>query len=73
MWVLLGIFSSVFLGFHEIFKKAALNHNAVLPVLLIGSIASAGIFLPFIVISRIIPEVAAGLPVYIPPAGEKPI
>ena len=69
MWVLLGIFSSVFLGFHEIFKKAALNHNAVLPVLLIGSIASAGIFLPFIVISRIIPEVAAGLPVNIPPAG----
>lgn len=69
MWVLLGIFSSVFLGFHEIFKKAALNHNAVLPVLLTGSLAGAVIFFPFILFSRIFPVYSAGLAVYIPPAG----
>jgi len=69
MWVLLGIFSSVFLGFHEIFKKAALNHNAVLPVLLTGSLAGAVIFLPFILFSAIFPLYSSGLPIYIPPAG----
>jgi len=55
MWVILGIFSSLFLGFHEIFKKAALNHNAVLPVLLFGSVSGAVVFLPFLVLSKCCP------------------
>lgn len=66
MWVILGIFSAIFLGFHEIFKKTGLNHNAVLPVLLIGSTASALLFLPFIIISRLYPSFAASWNIDIP-------
>jgi bacterial/archaeal transporter family protein len=66
MWVILGIFSAIFLGFHEIFKKTGLNHNAVLPVLFVGSAASALLFLPFIIISRIFPAFAASWNIEIP-------
>ncbi len=69
MWILLGIFSSVFLGFHEIFKKVSLNHNAVLPVLLLGSVASALVFLPFIAVSAFNPEFARIHLIYIPATG----
>jgi transporter family protein len=69
MWILFGILSSVFLGFHEIFKKVSLNHNAVLPVLLFGSVASALIFLPFLVISHIFPGFSNRAGVLIPAAG----
>jgi bacterial/archaeal transporter family protein len=72
MWILFGIFSSVFLGFHEIFKKVSLNQNAVLPVLLFGSVASALIFIPFLFISMLSPDLAQSCRIYIPsvvPAG----
>lgn len=72
MWILLGIFSSVFLGFHEIFKKVSLNQNAVLPVLLYGSVASALLFIPFLLISLFLPEFSQTYRVFIPavtPAG----
>jgi transporter family protein len=69
MWIILGIFSAAFLGFHEIFKKAALNHNAVLPVLLMGSAAGALIFIPFIIVSRLFPEFSSSHGVYIPASG----
>jgi transporter family protein len=69
MWILLGIFSAAFLGFHEIFKKAALNHNAVLPVLLMGSAAGALIFIPFVLLSRLFPEYTTNHGVYIPVSG----
>ena len=66
MWILLGIFSSVFLGFHEIFKKVSLNHNAVLPVLLLGSTASAMIFLPLLLFSAFMPEFSNVHGIFIP-------
>jgi transporter family protein len=66
MWIVLGIFSSVFLGFHEIFKKVSLNHNAVLPVLFFGSVASALIFVPFLVLSAFLPQFAIDCNIYIP-------
>jgi transporter family protein len=72
MWILFGIFSSVFLGFHEIFKKVSLNQNAVLPVLLFGSVASALLFIPFIIISLFFPHFSQACRIYIPqvvPAG----
>lgn len=56
MWILLGIFSAIFLGFHEIFKKSGLNHNAVIPVLTLSSAASAMVFMPWLVVSRALPE-----------------
>jgi transporter family protein len=67
MWIILGIFSSVFLGFHEIFKKVSLNQNAVLPVLLFGSVASALIFIPFLVISFIWPSFSGAHGIFIHP------
>ncbi len=69
MWIILGILSSFFLGFHEIFKKIALNHNAVLPVLFIGSAASAVVFAPFLVLSGVSPEFAKSAGLFIPQTG----
>jgi len=69
MWIILGIFSSLFLGFHEIFKKASLNQNAVLPVLFISSLSNAFIFLPFLLISRLSPEFSQVRHVFITPSG----
>jgi transporter family protein len=51
MWIILGIFSAAFLGFHEIFKKTSLNNNAVLPVLFLGSASSAVLFIPLLLFS----------------------
>ncbi|MGF1584302.1 MAG: EamA family transporter [Bacteroidales bacterium] len=51
MWVLLGIISSFFLGIYDLFKKTALEKNAVMPVLFLASLTSAMIFLPLIIIS----------------------
>jgi len=51
MWVVFAIASAIFLGVYDIFKKVALNKNAVLPVLIISSLAGISIFLPLIVIS----------------------
>jgi transporter family protein len=65
MWILLGIFSAAFLGLHEIFKKAGLNHNAVLPVLVLSSAASALVFIPFLMISRFFPEFSQAKHIYI--------
>jgi bacterial/archaeal transporter family protein len=69
MWVLLGIFSALFLGFHEIFKKAGLNYNAVLPVLFLGSAAGAIVFVPFLILSRGFPEFAQNCHIFIPESG----
>jgi transporter family protein len=66
MWVILGIFSSFFLGIHEIFKKTALNHNAVLPVLFAGTISSALLFIPFLVLSYAAPEFSSQTGTLIP-------
>jgi transporter family protein len=69
MWILLGIFSAAFLGFHEIFKKAGLNHNAVLPVLFLSSAASGAVFIPFLVLSRIFPDFFRLYHCFIPSSG----
>lgn len=66
IWITLGIFSSLFLGFHEIFKKVSLSQNAVLPVLFFGSLATGIIFLPFLVLSRVIPGFCIQYGVFIP-------
>jgi len=66
MWILLGIFSATFLGFHEIFKKAGLDHNAVLPVLGFSSAAGAVVFVPFLVFSRLCPALTDFWGIYVP-------
>lgn len=68
MWIILGIFSAAFLGFHEIFKKTALNQNAVLPVLFVGSASAAAVFIPFLLFSRIEPLWMQAFGIFIPRA-----
>ncbi len=69
MWLLLAIVSSLLLGFYDVFKKHALRENAVLPVLLLSTLFSSLLFLPFIALSHRVPGLLAEHPLlYVPPA-----
>ncbi|REE01749.1 EamA family transporter [Marinoscillum furvescens] len=52
MWLLLAIASAFFLGFYDIFKKLALDRNAVLPILFLSTVAGSIIMLGFVLSSR---------------------
>ena len=51
MWLILAFLSAALLGCYDSFKKEALSGNAVIPVLLLNTVFSSLIFLPFIVLS----------------------
>lgn len=51
MWLLGAFISAAFLGVYDVFKKKALSDNAVIPVLLLNTIFSSLIFIPFILFS----------------------
>ena len=51
MWLILAFLSAALLGFHDSFKKKALQGNAVIPVLFLNTVFSSLIFAPFIVLS----------------------
>ena len=51
MWLFLAFLSALLLGFYDVFKKKSLSGNAVIPVLLLNTIFSSLIFLPFIILS----------------------
>lgn len=51
MWLLLAFLSAALLGFYDVFKKQSLRENAVIPVLLLNTLFSSVIFLPFIWLS----------------------
>lgn len=51
MWLILAFLSAALLGFYDSFKKKSLQDNAVIPVLLLNTVFSSLIFLPFIIIS----------------------
>ncbi|MCE5340096.1 MAG: DMT family transporter [Planctomycetaceae bacterium] len=67
MWLYLGVFSALFLGFYDISKKHSLRQNAVLPVLLYSCLTAAVIFLPFIILSYTHPNLMSGSGLYVPP------
>jgi bacterial/archaeal transporter family protein len=71
MWVILGVFSSLFLAFHEIFKKIALTGNSVIPVLFAGSVSGAAVFVPFMLISHYLPGSPVNRIIHIPDAGNE--
>lgn len=52
MWLLLAFLSASLLGFYDVFKKEALKDNAVIPILLLNTLFSSIIFLPFILLSH---------------------
>ena len=49
MWLILAFVSATFLGLYDTSKQASLKDNAVLPVLLLNTIFSTIIFLPFLI------------------------
>ncbi len=51
MWLILAISSACLLGLYDVFKKKSLKDNAVIPVLLLNTLFSSLIFLPFIIMS----------------------
>lgn len=51
-WILLAFLSAALLGFYDVCKKQALDSNAVIPVLLLNTVFSSIIFLPFILLSH---------------------
>lgn len=68
LWIALGLISSVLLGFYDVCKKHALNHNAVLPVLFFSTLAS---FLPMLAVlggMHWAPEIMAQSCFYLPEA-----
>ena len=52
MWLILAFTSACLLGFYDVFKKKSLKGNAVIPVLLLNTLFSSLIFLPFIILSE---------------------
>lgn len=52
MWLILAFTSALLLGFYDVFKKKSLSQNAVIPVLLLNTVFSSILFLPFILLSR---------------------
>ncbi len=52
MWLILAFLSAALLGFYDVFKKKSLRNNAVIPVLLLNTLFSSLIFLPFIILSN---------------------
>lgn len=52
MWLALAFLSACLLGFYDVFKKKSLKANAVIPVLLLNTLFSSLIFLPFIILSK---------------------
>lgn len=54
-WIVLSLHSAVFLGLYEIAKKESLRGNAVPVVLLLNVLTSAAVYVPLILISRLLP------------------
>ncbi len=66
MWVLLALTSAFFLGFYDVLKKLSVNSNAVLPVLLISSIAASILVTPVVVGSVYFPSFFQSINLYVP-------
>lgn len=60
MWVILSLISAFLLGFYDIFKKQTVVGNAIIPVLFYSTMISGALFLPFVLLSFLKPELFAG-------------
>lgn len=69
MWLLLAFLSAALLGFYDVFKKKALQGNAVLPVLFCNTLLCSLVFVPFILWSALWPDSARGTLFEVPAAG----
>lgn len=68
MWLILAFISAALLGMYEVFKKLALNNNAVLPILFLNTVFCSALFLPVVLLSRFNPELIEGTLFYVPRA-----
>jgi len=66
MWAIPALFSAMFLGIYDIFKKTSLNSNAVIPVLFFSTLTSSFIFLPVVTGSAIFPNTFKSIGLYSP-------
>ena len=60
-WIIASLLSAVFLGFYELGTKHAVNGNAVLPVLFIGNLFSAGLWLLLMAVQAASPHALPGI------------
>lgn len=68
MWLSLAFLSALLLGAYDTCKKAALNNNAVIPVLLLNTLFCSILFLPLILLSIISPDTIKDTIWYVPSA-----
>ena len=68
MWLSLAFLSALLLGAYDTCKKAALNNNAVIPVLLLNTLFCSLLFLPLIIASNVAPEAMRETILYVPAA-----
>lgn len=54
-WIWLGLVSAVLLGIYDVFRKAALRDNAVMPVLWLSTLAAAAPFIVLLALGRVPP------------------
>jgi len=66
MWALFAVASALFLGTYDVFKKLALNKNAVLPVLFFSTFTYASILLLPTLISAFSPETLRNTLFFVP-------
>ncbi len=65
MWMYLGLLAALFLGFHNLCKKHAVQDNEVLPVVAITIAAGLLLFLPFFIGSIYAPDTFKSIGFYI--------
>lgn len=68
MWLSLAFISAFLLGLYDVFKKAALTNNAVVPVLFYNTLISSLIFLPLVLVSLFAPDSLEGSFLFVPKA-----
>jgi bacterial/archaeal transporter family protein len=54
-WLIASLISSFFLGIYELFKKAAVQDNAVFPVIFFSNVASAAVWLAIMAAGHFLP------------------
>lgn len=68
MWLSLAFLSALLLGAYDTCKKASLNGNAVIPVLLLNTLFCSLLFLPLILLSRVAAHTIQDTIFYVPEA-----
>ncbi len=68
MWLSLAFLSALLLGAYDTCKKAALDNNAVIPVLLLNTLFCSLLFAPIILLSTFAPHTLQETILYTPPA-----